>query len=245
MPYLSLIIPAHNEEKRLAKTLEQAEAFLSAQPYTSEIIVVENGSTDRTAEIAKDFAASSKRVSVLEEKLPGKGHAVRTGMLAACGAYRLMADADLSMPITEIPRFLSVELDSFDIVIGSREAPGAIRYDEPEYRHLGGRAVNLMIRLFALPGLHDTQCGFKLFNARAADHLFRLQTIKGWSFDIEVLYIARMHEYRIYELPIQWYYDPDTKLRPVKDAMTMMADIVRIRSNARSGQYNRKDTGSH
>lgn len=237
-PHLSLIIPARNEERRLPKTLQLAEAFLQVQPYTSEIIIVENASTDRTAEVAQAFAAGSPRTRVLKENQPGKGLAVCTGMLAAHGAFRFMADADLSMPITEIPRFLDPELAGYDIVIGSREAPGAVRYGEPEYRHFGGRVVNLMIRLFALPGLHDTQCGFKLFTAAAAKELFSRQTINGWSFDIEILFLARQHGLKIYELPIPWYFAPDSKVHPVKDAARMFTDILRIRKNARKGLYN-------
>ena len=236
-PYLSLIIPARNEENRLPHTLEQAEAFLSSQPYTGELIVVENASTDRTAGIARDFAAASARSRVLHEPLPGKGRAVCTGMLAARGAYRFMADADLSMPIREIPRFLPPANEGYDIVIGSREAEGAVRYDEPEYRHLGGRAVNWMIRMLALPGLHDTQCGFKLFTAAAAESLFRQQTVMGWSFDIEILYIARLQGLRVLELPIPWHYRAESKVRPLHDAIQMLADIVRIRSNAARGRY--------
>lgn len=236
--HFSLIIPARNEERRLPKTLELAEAFLAVQPYSSEIIVVVNASTDRTAEIARTFAASSERIRVLMEEQPGKGRAVRTGMLAARGEFRFMADADLSMPITEIPRFLSPELAGYDIIIGSREAPGAARYDEPEFRHLGGRAVNLMIRLLALPGLHDTQCGFKLFRAEAAERLFQRQTLPGWSFDIEILFIARRLGLQIHELPIPWHFAPDSKIRPIKDATIMMADILRIRRNAGAGRYN-------
>lgn len=236
-PYLSLVIPARNEAKRLPKTLEQIEAFLAAQPYTSELIIVENGSTDQTAAIAQDFADQSNRTRVLIEKFPGKGQAVRKGMLAASGTYRFMADADLSMPINEISRFLAGNLQGYDIIIGSREAEGAIRYNEPEYRHIGGRAINLMIRMLALPGLQDTQCGFKLFKGTIANDLFSQQTIGGWSFDIEILYIARIKGYSVYELPIPWYFEPDSKVQPIKDGIRMLLDILRIRMNARAGLY--------
>lgn len=238
-PHLSLIIPARNEENRLPRTLEQTDAFLSSQPYDSELIIVENASTDQTGAIAREFAAGSARTRVLHEPLPGKGRAVRTGMLAARGAYRFMADADLSMPITEIPRFLTPVQDGYDIVIGSREAAGSVRYDEPEYRHLGGRAVNWMIRLLALPGLHDTQCGFKLFTAQVANTLFSQQTAMGWSFDIEILFIARLRGCRVLELPIPWHYRTESKVRPLQDTVNMFVDILRIRANAARGRYDK------
>lgn len=239
-PHFSLIIPARNEENRLPRTLAQVEAFLKEQPFSSEIIVVENGSSDRTAEIARAFAASAALpLTVLQEPLPGKGRAVRTGMLAARGDLRFMADADLSMPIEEIPRFLQAQSAGCEVVIASREAPGAVRYDEPEVRHLGGRLVNLVIRLLALPGLQDTQCGFKLFTAEAAEDLFRIQRLPGWSFDIEILYVARLRGYRVHELPIPWYYRAESKVRPVQDALRMVWDILAIRWNAARGAYGR------
>lgn len=225
---------------RLPKTLQQADAFLSAQPFTSELIIVENGSTDNTLAIATDFAARSDRIRVIHEKQAGKGNAVRTGMLNAQGAYRFMADADLSMPIEEILRFLPPQLEGYDIIIGSREAPGAERFNEPDFRHIGGRLVNFLIRLLAFRGFQDTQCGFKLFTAEAADFLFRQQTMTGWSFDIEILFIAQMHGLSIYELGIPWHYDPHSKIQPVKDAIHMLLDILRIRKNAWSGRYRRK-----
>lgn len=236
-PYLSLIIPARNEANRLPTALEQAGDYLDRQAYTSEIIVVENASDDGTLQIARDFAGRSSRITVLEETLPGKGRAVRLGMLAARGRFRFMADADFSMPVEEIGRFLPPHIENCDLVLGSREEPGAVRFGEPEYRHLGGRAVNLVIRLLALPGLHDTQCGFKLFRAAAAEQLFRRQTLDGWSFDIEVLFIARRLGLRMLEIPIPWHYRPESKVRPVQDALRMFADILRIRRNARKGLY--------
>jgi hypothetical protein len=150
-----------------------------------------------------------------------------------------MCDADLSMPIGGVSRFIPPQLNDPDIAIASREAPGAVRYHEPFYRHLGGRAINLMIRLFALPGLHDTQCGFKLFRASLAELLFRQMTLTGWSFDIEILYIARLHGYNIVEVPIPWYFNPESKLNLAKDALQMSLDLLTIQRNARAGRYPR------
>ena len=239
-PLLSIIIPAYNEEKRLPGTLTQVYGFLQQQSYPSEIIVVENGSADRTAEVAEDFAQSCPQCQVIHLAARGKGLAVREGMLNAQGQYRFMCDADLSMPIEEVNRFLPPKLTNFEVAIGSREAPGAVRYNEPGYRHWGGRGTNLLIRLFALRGLHDTQCGFKMFRAEVAEDLFRYQTITNWSFDIELLYIARLRGYRILEIPIPWYFNSETKLNPFQDAIKMAMDIFTIRRNARQGLYDPK-----
>ena len=152
-----------------------------------------------------------------------------------------MCDADLSMPIAKINRFLPPSIDNFDIAIGSREADGAIRYDEPAYRHFGGRGINLVIRLLALPGIQDTQCGFKMFRAPVAEDLFRYQSLLNWSFDIELLFIARMRGYHIVELPIPWYFNPETKLNPFKDAIRMGLDILTIHGNALRGVYDPTD----
>lgn len=236
-PFLSIIIPAHNEESRLPRTLEQVFRFLEEQNYSVEVIVVENGSSDRTYEIAKEFTQKHPKLIALREENRGKGNAIRRGILEAQGEYRFICDADLSMPIEELPKFLPPTLADFDIAIGSREAPGAIRYNEPSYRHLGGRAINLVIRMFILPGLNDTQCGFKCFHADAAETLFRQQTLPGWSFDIEILYLARRKKLRLREIPIQWYFDPESKVSAVRDAVRMIGDIFRIHLNALRGKY--------
>jgi glycosyltransferase involved in cell wall biosynthesis len=238
-PLLSIVIPAHNEERRLPVTLEQVFRFLATQSYAAEVLVVENGSSDRTLQVAEGFSRQNDCLRVLQNQARGKGLAVQRGMLAARGEYRFMCDADLSMPIEEINRFLPPILDAFDIAIGSREAPGSVRYNEPAYRHLGGRAINLAIRWLALPGLHDSQCGFKCFRAAMAEDLFRRQTLPGWSFDIELLYIARMRGYRVVEVPIDWYFNPESKLSVVKDAIRMVLDILLIRRNARRRVYDR------
>lgn len=239
-PFLSIVIPAYNEEFRLPKTLEQVLSFSEIQPYATEVLVIENGSQDRTFEVAQAIAERHPNMTVVQESGRGKGLAVRRGMLQARGEYRFMCDADLSMPVEEINRFLPPALQDFDIAIGSREAPGSVRYNEPQYRHLGGRAVNTMIRLLALPGLQDTQCGFKCFRAPAAEKLFRLQTLTGWSFDIELLYIARLHGYQIVEVPIHWYFDPESKLSVVSDAVKMGMDILTIHLNQAKGVYDAK-----
>jgi dolichyl-phosphate beta-glucosyltransferase len=211
--------------------------FLEKQSYAAEVLVVENGSTDRTLEITRGFAGQHPSLRVIHTDGRGKGLAVRLGMLQAAGEYRFMCDADLSMPIEEVNRFLPPALSAFDVAIGSREVKGARRFDEPVHRHWGGRFINLIIRLFILPRLQDTQCGFKCFRARAAEDLFRRQTLDGWSFDIELLFLAYRRGYRVVEVPVDWYYKVESKVSAVRDALRMMGDILRIRIRARDGAY--------
>jgi glycosyltransferase involved in cell wall biosynthesis len=234
LPFLSLIIPAYNEEQRLPSTLTKVQAFLTDQSYESEVLVVENGSSDRTAAVAEEFAPG---VQLLREPQRGKGLAVRRGMLSASGDYRFICDADLSMPIEQVNRFLPPKLDEYDIAIASREASGAVRYDEPVYRHWIGRAFNLLVKTLAVPGFQDTQCGFKCFTAEAAEALFPIQRIDGWTFDVELLFIARRLGYRVKEVPIDWYYFPGSRVRMLRDSWLMLTDLFRVRSNWRRGLY--------
>jgi glycosyltransferase involved in cell wall biosynthesis len=236
-PFLSIIIPAYNEESRLPDTLEKVDSFLSEQIYSSEVWIVDNNSTDHTSDIIQDFAARHPNFQGLFEKQPGKGAAVKHGMLQARGEYSFMCDADLSMPIDEINRFLPPQLEGVDIAIASREAPGAIRYDEPQFRHIGGRLLNYFIQLLALPGLNDTQCGFKCFSSRAAKDLFQHQTLPGWSFDIELLYIARKRGYTTEAIPIPWFYHQESKVNAFRDALKILLDIRVIKRNAKQGIY--------
>jgi glycosyltransferase involved in cell wall biosynthesis len=222
---------------RLPDTLGQVIGFASRQPYPMEVLVVENGSTDKTFQIAREFAARHPQVQVLQNTQRGKGRAVRQGMLAAQGEYRFMCDVDLSMPLDDINRFLPPALQGYDIAIASREAPGAVRHGEPYYRHFIGRIYNGMIRLMALPGLHDTQCGFKCFRGEVAQELFCRQTRPGWSFDVEILYIARILGCSVIEIPIHWQYNPDSKIRVMSDSFKMGMDILAIRLNAKRGVY--------
>ena len=243
-PFLSIVIPAFNEEKRLPRTLDQVLAFLSDQAYSSEVIVVDNASQDGTFNLAVEFAhqisSGSPTFQVVQEATRGKGAAVRKGIEMAKGEYRFMCDADLSMPITEVNRFLPPILSGVDIAIASREAPGAIRFNEPSYRHLVGRVFNAQIRLFALPELQDTQCGFKCFRATVAEDLFRTQTINGWSFDVELLFIAHRRGYRTLEVPIPWFYNSESKISVVRDSFQMGIDILKIRWNGLRGFYDKK-----
>jgi dolichyl-phosphate beta-glucosyltransferase len=236
-PFLSIIIPAYNEENRLPDTLQQVSNFLDTQSYAAEVLVVENGSSDGTLAIAQEFSRRIAYIKAIHEDGRGKGLAVRRGMLAARGEYRFICDADLSMPISEVNCFIPPLLTDLDIAIGSREASGSVRYNEPQYRHLTGRLFNTVVRWLALPGLQDTQCGFKCFRGAVAEKVFPLQTITGWSFDVEVLFIARQHGYRIVEVPIPWYFSPNSKVRILHDLFQVGKDLLAIRRNAWQGRY--------
>jgi dolichyl-phosphate beta-glucosyltransferase len=167
----------------------------------------------------------------------GKGAAVRAGMLAAAGELRFMCDADLSMPVRELPRFLDVVPRACDIAIGSREGAGARRVGEPAHRHVIGRGFNALVRSLAIPSINDTQCGFKLFTAGAAAAVFPHVTIDGWAFDVEMLWIATRRGLRIREIPIEWHYRDYSRVSPLRDAVVMLRDVVKIRANAARGLY--------
>lgn len=235
--FLSVIIPAYNEEKRLPATLMAVNAFLEKQAYASEILVVENGSQDLTAVVTEAFAAEHPRVQLIRESRRGKGLAVRSGMLQGRGLYRFICDSDLSMPIEEVARFLPPCLEGFDVAIASREAPGSRRYNEPLYRHLQGRVFSNLVKRLALPGFEDTQCGFKCFRGEIADDLFRVQVFDGMSFDVEALFVACKRGYRIVEVPIDWYYRAESRVRPLADPVRMLGDILKIRRNWTRGLY--------
>lgn len=239
-PLLSIVIPAHNEERRLPPSLEKIDAFLKTQPYEAEVLVVENGSTDRTVQVAEEFARAHPYVRVIEAAVRGKGLAVKVGMLAARGEYRFICDADLSMPIEEIVQFLPPHADGYDIIIASREGKGARRIGEPEYRHIIGRINNWIIKLTALRGFEDTQCGFKMFNRTAAEDLFGVQQMTGIGFDIELLFIAQRRGYKIKQVPITWYFDADSRMRLIGDSAHLLVEIWQIRRNWLWGVYAKK-----
>ncbi len=235
-PFLSIIFPAHNEEIRLIRALDQTIAYLATQPFSAEILVIENGSTDQTFNIAEAYSVAHPSVHVFHTDQAGKGLAIKRGMLSAQGDYRFACDVDLSMPISEINRFIPPMLTE-DIVIASREASGAIRYNEPGYRHVIGRIFNGLVRLIALHGIRDSQCGFKCFSRKAAEDLFPLQTIMGWTYDVEILFIARKKKFKIVEIGIPWYHDPNSKVKVLRDSVRMLADLFLIRWNYIKGCY--------
>ena len=234
---LAIIIPAFNEERVIGATLKHLAQYLSAQPFSWEIRVIDDASTDATRDVVSAFARDEPRVRLQAEPHRGKGGAVRAGLLGSNACYRFVCDADLSMPVEDLARFHSGEMDSEDVLIASREAPGARRFNEPWQRHLAGRAFNALVRALMLPGISDTQCGFKMFTRRAVEEIFPRVTIEGWAFDIEVLYIARRRGLRIREVPIDWHYRRDSRIHLVRDGIGMLTELLRIRAQARRGLY--------
>ncbi len=236
-PLMTIVIPAYNEAARLPQTLERVVSFVDARPEKVDVIVVDNNSRDETGAVARRFAREHPRIQVLDQPIQGKGAAVRKGMLAATGRYAFICDADLAMPIEELPRFFPETLGEYDIAIGSREAPGARRYNEPHYRHLMGRVFNFVVRTLAVPRIQDTQCGFKAFRREVARDLFSIQDVNGWAFDVEVLMLALRRGYTVLEVGIPWYYGAGSRISPIKDSVDMFLEVLRIRRSVRSGKY--------
>ena len=239
MPVLSvsIVIPAYNEERRLGATLETVAGFLRDQPWHWEIRVVDDGSADRTVSVAESFASGEPRVIVQREPHRGKGGAVKAGLLAATGAFRFICDADLSMPIEEVLRFLPPQAPSFDVAIGSREGLRARRVAAPMYRHLMGRLFNRGVQWLVLPGIEDSQCGFKMFTASAVRSIFPRVRVDGWAFDVEVLAVARAQRLRVVEVPIEWHYRAESRLSMLRDGWEMLRELLRIRIRAARGEY--------
>ena len=235
-PFLSVVIPAYNEAGRLPQSLQRIHAFLSRWGRSYEVVVVDDGSRDETARLARESSVPGLTV-LRNETNRGKGHSVRRGMLAAQGEHRLMTDADLSTPIEELDRLLAVQQQGADVVIGSRALPGAnIEVHQPWYRENMGRVFNLLVRILAVPGLRDTQCGFKLWTARAAECAFGPARLDGFSFDVETLFLARRCGYRIAELPVTWRNDAATRVGMVGGFLAF-PDLLRIRTNHWLGRY--------
>ena len=232
-----MVIPAYNEEGRIGTTLESVVRYLDEQPYTWEVVVVDDGSTDGTVELVGRWEREVEGVRTERAPHRGKGGAVRRGMLAATGRYRFMADADMAMPIERLGEFLDRMAEGYDVVIGSREIAGARRYGEPIARHVMGRVFNRVVRIFAVGGFQDTQCGFKCFRGEVADEIFRLQRTDGFGFDVEVLYIAAKRGLRVLEIPIDWYHQQASKVRPLVDTYLMLKDILLIRVRHLRGIY--------
>ena len=237
VPQLSIVIPAFNEAQWIGQTLDELRAHLPSLGLVWEIRVVDDGSADDTMGIVERVRSGDSRIVVQREPHRGKGATVRAGMLAAQGDLRFMCDADLSMPVTELLRFLEVVPERCDIAIGSREGAGARRVGEPAHRHRMGRLFNQLIGIVALSGIRDTQCGFKMFSRRAAETVFPMVTIEGWAFDIEMLVIAQGKDLRILELPIEWHYRKESHVSLLRDSFRVARDVLQIRANGLRGRY--------
>ena len=240
-PHLTVVIPAYNEEGRIAPTLARVLAYFEHQPWRGDIIVVLDGSTDGTHHEIARVSGAAPHVTVLDNVVNrGKGYSVRRGMLAAQGRYVLFSDADLSTPIEEASRLLTVLEAGADVAIASRGlAESNVVIHQPWWRESMGRTFNWFVQLLTVRGIADTQCGFKCFRGDVAKRVFALQRLDRFAFDVEVLWIAQRLGYRIVELPITWRNDPSSTVNPVIDSLRMLVDLVRIRMNDWSGRYTR------
>ena len=236
-PFLSVIVPAYNEERRIGPTLEKLVGYLTPRPIQWEVLVVDNGSDDATATVVEAWASEVPQVRLESLPTAGKGLAVRHGMLRTTGEFRFMCDADMSMPVEHLDDFLQRMAEGYDIVIGSRQTEGARRFGEPLIRHLMGRVFNWVVRLVAVGGFEDTQCGFKMFRGEVADQIFPMQRATGFGFDVEVLFIAKQRGASILEMPIDWHHEPSSKISPVVDSVRMVMDAVLTRWRGLSGAY--------
>ncbi len=241
-PHLSVIIPAYNEELRLPGTLEDVLRYLARQPYRSEIIVVDDGSDDGTAAVARSFRRDTIPVRLCTHTNSvnrGKGASVRLGMLQARGQFRLFMDADNSTTVDQIADFWPAFDRGYEVIVGSRKASGAhVLVHQKWYKEAAGRFGNLIIRLLAVPGVSDTQAGFKMFTRECVETVFPKLTIDRWGMDIEILAAARALNFRICELPITWVNSPSSKVGTLS-YFQVLADVWRIRRNVRAGLYSR------
>ncbi len=228
VPHLSIIIPAYNEEQRLGVTLERVSHYIREQVYNTELIVVDDGSHDNTVGIARRFP--HVRILVQPQNY-GKGAAVRRGMLEAQGHFRLFTDADLSTPITELPKLLyHVEQGTADVCIGSRALDrDNVKKHQPWLREMMGRSFNLLVQMLVFKGITDTQCGFKIFTAESANTLFSNAKIDGFGFDVEILFLAEKHGLRTAQESVLWFNDERTTVHPIIDSLAMLKEILRIR----------------
>lgn len=225
--HLSVVVPAYNEEKRLARSLPVILDYLRRQPWSWEIVVVNDGSHDRTSEVAQSF--NEPAIRVLENRPNrGKGFSIRRGMLEAHGAWRLFTDADLSTPIEELDKFWPFVEEGYDVVIGSRALPeSCLEVRQSKSREFAGRVFNTAVQTFLVPGLCDTQCGFKLFSAAAARAVFPKQTLHGFAFDVEILMLAQKAGFKIKEAPVRWINDPGSKVSTLSGVKGFV-DLARL-----------------
>lgn len=245
----SIVTPAYNEEDKITASLTQMVGFMRSFSDSFEVIIINDGSKDSTEEKVRAYSKENPEVRLLTIPHKGKGVAVSTGIMAAEGKYIYMADADLSAPMSELKKLsVWVQDQDYDIVIASREGIGAKRIGEPLYRHIMGRVFNIFIQALILPGISDTQCGFKLFKNKVAKDVFgklevyntegkELEEAYLGAWDVEVLYLARKMGYTIKQVPVTWTYVKTTRLKPLKDSAKMALDVLKIRLNDLKGKY--------
>lgn len=240
----SIIIPAYNESARVGATLERVLAYATEQGWDAEVIAVDDGSRDNTAEVVRRIAQHDTRLRLLQNPgNRGKGYSIRNGMLHGQGEILLFSDADLSSPIEEANKLFAAIAGGADIAIGSRWLRSNLQTQrQPIYRQFFGRIFNLMLRITLGLNFSDTQCGFKAFTRQAAQIIFPLQTIERWGFDPELLYMARKFGLKVAEIPVAWAHCGGTRINPMRDAPQMFGEMLKIRWNALSGKYlgNRK-----
>lgn len=228
-PHLSVVLPCYNEEQRLAESLPVILGYLRRQSYDWEIIVVDDGSRDRTSAVAESLADGAPLRVLRNEPNRGKGFSIRRGMLEARGRHRLFSDADLSTPIDELDKFWKPIAEGCAVVFGSRAMPDSqLEIRQSAMRELSGRCFNCMVRTLLLPGVSDTQCGFKMLTAEAADHVFNRQTLHGFAFDVEILLLARKAGFEIREVPVRWINAPGSKVS-LFSGLRGFADLLALR----------------
>lgn len=237
-PTISIVIPAFNEAARIGESLEKIRAFVDQSPFSMEVIVVDDGSADATAEIVGKAVSGSLRL-IRNPRNHGKGFSVRQGVLSATGKYVLFTDADLSAPIDELSKLFEVALrERADIVIGSRAVDRkTIEKHQTRFRELGGIGFNKAVRLMLGLDIQDTQCGFKLFHRERTRAIFEKQTTLGFGFDPEILFLAARKGLTIREVPVRWSHSDGSKLNPIRDGLKMFGDLVRVRWNYLLGRY--------
>jgi glycosyltransferase involved in cell wall biosynthesis len=250
-PALSIVIPAYNESARIENALERVLECVQARGWDAEVLVVDDGSTDNTAEIVQRWAQTHGRLHLIKNPgNRGKGYSVRNGLLQAAGDIVMFTDADLSAPIEEAERLIAAVESGADVAIGSRWLDKQKQtVHQPLYRRFFGRCFNKLTRVVMGLPFKDTQCGFKAFKREAAQVIFRLQTIERWGFDPEILFIARKLKYRIQEVPVTWGHDERSRISYLKDGTQMLKEMAEIRSNSVRGRYDQaiaamKDTSS-
>ena len=241
-PKYSIVVPAYNERARILATLEAVIAAVRAQQWSVEVIVVNDGSTDETASLVKNFALTAPEVRLMENPgNRGKGYSVRSGLLHAQGEIVMFTDADLSAPIDEAQRLFDAIHAGADIAIGSRWlATSRQTHRQPLYRQFFGRCFNMLTRAVMRLPYADTQCGFKAFTRNAAQTVFQLQTIERWGFDPEILFIARKRGFRVQEVPVSWAHDARSRISYLRDGLQMLKELAIVRWNALTGRYGRK-----